>query len=95
VNDPELLLLDEPTAGVDARGRAEFLEVLDGIAARDDLAALLVTHNEGAVRQLADRVVYLDHRVLAWGPPAEVLALADLRGFGGHDHAGLALCEEE
>jgi ABC-type Mn2+/Zn2+ transport system ATPase subunit len=95
VNDPELLLLDEPTAGVDARGRAEFLEVLGGIAARADLAALLVTHNEGAVRQLADRVVYLDHRVVAWGPPADVLALADRRGFGGHDHEGLALCEEE
>jgi ABC-type Mn2+/Zn2+ transport system ATPase subunit len=69
--------------------------VLADIAARDDLAALLVTHNEGAVRRLADRVVYLDHRVLAWGPPAEVLALADRRGFSGHDHEGLALCEEE
>src|SRR5262249_13956633 len=95
VNDPELLLLDEPTAGVDARGRGEFLEVLGGIAARDALAALLVTHNEGAVRQLADRVVSLDHTVVAWGPPADVLALADRRGFGGHDHEGLALCEEE
>jgi zinc transport system ATP-binding protein len=95
VTDPELLLLDEPTAGVDARGRAEFLDVLAGIAARDDLAALLVTHNEAAVRQLADRVVYLDRKVVAWGPPADVLALADRRGFSGHDHEGLALCEEE
>ena len=69
VNEPELLLLDEPTAGVDARGRAEFLDLLAGIAARDDLAAVLVTHNEAAVRRLADRVVYLDRRVLAWGPP--------------------------
>jgi zinc transport system ATP-binding protein len=95
VNDPELLLLDEPTAGVDARGRAEFLEVLADIAGRDDLAALLVTHNEAAVRRLADRVVYLDRRVVAWGPPADVLAVADRRGLGGHDHEGLALCEEE
>ncbi len=95
VNDPELLLLDEPTAGVDARGRAEFLDVLAGIASREDLAALLVTHNEAAVRQLADRVVYLDRRVVAWGPPLEVLATADRRGFTGHDHEGLALCEEE
>jgi ABC-type Mn2+/Zn2+ transport system ATPase subunit len=43
--DPALLLLDEPTAGVDGRGRVEFLELLAGIAAREDLAALLVTHN--------------------------------------------------
>lgn len=95
VNDPQLLMLDEPTAGVDARGRAEFLDVLAEIAAREDLAAVLVTHHEAAVRRLADRVVYLDRRVLAWGPPQEVLEMADRGGFTGHDHDGLALCEEE
>jgi ABC-type Mn2+/Zn2+ transport system ATPase subunit len=96
VNEPELLLLDEPTAGVDARGRAEFLDLLAGIAARDDLAAVLVTHNEAAVRRLADRVVYLDRRVLAWGPPEDVLAREwEREAFLGHDHEAPArlLCE--
>jgi ABC-type Mn2+/Zn2+ transport system ATPase subunit len=96
VNEPELLLLDEPTAGVDARGRAEFLDLLAGIAARSDLAAVLVTHNEAAVRRLAERVVYLDRRVLAWGPPAEVLAREWERdAFHGHDHEAprRLLCE--
>jgi zinc transport system ATP-binding protein len=96
VNEPELLLLDEPTAGVDARGRAEFLDLLAGIAARDDLAAVLVTHNEAAVRRLADRVVYLDRRVLAWGPPEDVLAREwEREAFHGHDHEAPArlLCE--
>jgi zinc transport system ATP-binding protein len=98
VNDPALLLLDEPTAGVDARGRGEFLDLLAGIAARDDLAALLVTHNAGAVRRLAARVVYLDGRVRAWGPPAEVLDREwDRAAFSGHDHAlpDTGRCEEE
>ncbi len=96
VNEPELLLLDEPTAGVDARGRAEFLDLLAGIAARDDLAAVLVTHNEAAVRRLADRVVYLDRRVLAWGPPEDVLSREwEREAFHGHDHEAPArlLCE--
>jgi zinc transport system ATP-binding protein len=96
VDEPELLLLDEPTAGVDARGRAEFLELLAGIAARDDLAAVLVTHSETAVRRLADRVVYLDRRVLAWGAPEDVLSREWERGaFDGHDHDAPArlLCE--
>jgi zinc transport system ATP-binding protein len=96
VDEPELLLLDEPTAGVDARGRAEFLDLLAGIAARDDLAAVLVTHSESAVRRLADRVVYLDRRVLAWGAPEDVLSREWERGaFGGHDHDAPArlLCE--
>jgi ABC-type Mn2+/Zn2+ transport system ATPase subunit len=87
--DPALLLLDEPTAGVDERGRGEFLELLAGIAAREDLAALLVTHNAAAVRRLADRVVYLDGTVRAWGAPHEVLDREWERAsaFSGHDHA--------
>ena len=87
VNEPALLLLDEPTAGVDARGRGEFLDLLAGVAAREDLAAVLVTHNAAAVRRLAHRVVYLDARVKAWGTPAEVLDREwDRAAFSGHDH---------
>ena len=98
VNDPALLLLDEPTAGVDARGRGEFLDLLAGVAARDDVAAVLVTHNAAAARRLADRVVYLECRVRAWGPPAEVLDREwDKDAFHGRDHATPPdpSCEEE
>jgi ABC-type Mn2+/Zn2+ transport system ATPase subunit len=98
VNDPALLLLDEPTAGVDARGRAEFLDLLAGVAAREDLAAVLVTHNAAAVRRLAKRVVYLDGTLKAWGPPAEVLDRGfDRDAFRGHDHDSSpgALCEDD
>jgi zinc transport system ATP-binding protein len=98
VNDPALLLLDEPTAGVDARGRAEFLDLLAGVAARGDLAAVLVTHNAAAVRRLARRAVYLDGRVRAWGPPDVVLGHDwDRAAFSGRDHAATTqpLCEDE
>jgi ABC-type Mn2+/Zn2+ transport system ATPase subunit len=98
VNEPALLLLDEPTAGVDARGRSEFLELLARVAERDDLAAVLVTHNAAAARRLAARVVYLDRRVRAWGPPHEVLDREwGGRAFGGHDHDSpqALLCEDD
>ena len=89
VSDPKLLLLDEPTAGVDEQGRLEFLELLGKVAARSDLAAVLVTHSEDAVRRLAARVVYLDRTVRAWGPPGEVLdrQWVGSSAFSGHDHA--------
>ena len=87
VIEPELLLLDEPTAGVDTRGRADFLDLLAGVAAREDLTAVLVTHHLAAVRQLADRVAYLDGRLVAFGPPEEALAgLEHEAAFATHDH---------
>jgi len=96
--EPALLLLDEPFAGLDERGRAEFLELLGGIAARSDLAALVVTHSAPAVRRLAERAIVLDRSVRAWGPPAQVLEDETARGaaWSGHDHeaAGGGRCEE-
>lgn len=97
VNSPELLLLDEPTAGVDARGRGEFLDLLAGIADRRELAVVLVTHSAGAVRRLARRVIYLHGTVRAWGAPDEVLDHElELSGaFSGEDHADRPFCEDE
>jgi ABC-type Mn2+/Zn2+ transport system ATPase subunit len=74
VNDPALLILDEPTAGVDVKGRAEFLDILAEVSASDELAAILVTHNLAAVARTAERVVYLsDGHLTAWGLPHELL----------------------
>src|SRR5260221_6337793 len=73
-NEPRLLLLDEPTAGVDSAGRAEFLDLLAEMAARHELTAILVTHNLSAVRRLADRVAYFDRTPKADGSPDGVLA---------------------
>jgi ABC-type Mn2+/Zn2+ transport system ATPase subunit len=98
-NDPRLLLLDEPTAGVDAAGRVEFLDLLAEMAGRSDLTAVLVTHNLAAVRRLADRVVYLDGTLKAFGTPDEVLGEADephaFSGLDHHEDRAAAECEED
>jgi ABC-type Mn2+/Zn2+ transport system ATPase subunit len=92
VNKPSLIILDEPTAGVDVKGRAEFLELLGEISASDELAAVLVTHNLAAVARCAERVVYIDAgRVAAWGLPSELLGQSSLSAIssvaGGDHHA--------
>ncbi|HSD27374.1 MAG TPA: hypothetical protein VLL75_08715, partial [Vicinamibacteria bacterium] len=72
--------------------------LLAGVAARDDVAAVLVTHNAAAVRRLARRVAYLDGRLRAWGPPEEVLDREwDRAAFSGHDHHSPPAppCEDE
>lgn len=74
VTKPALLILDEPTAGVDVKGRGEFLDLLADISASDEIAAILVTHNIAAVTRTAERIVYLEAgRLVAWGLPDELL----------------------
>lgn len=69
--EPELLVLDEPTAGLDPRGRAHLRRVLDDLIAHG-VTLVQVTHSmDDAAR--ADHVVVLDQsRVIAEGAPAEV-----------------------
>ena len=89
VNDPALLILDEPTAGVDTKGRAEFLDILADISASDELAAILVTHNLSAVARTAERVVYLsDGTVSAWGLPHELLGRKSFEALHANHAAG-------
>ncbi len=73
VTDPVLIILDEPTAGVDVGGRQELLTLMEEISRSDELAAILVTHNIAAIARTAERILYLDGRVMAWGLPHELL----------------------
>jgi ABC-type Mn2+/Zn2+ transport system ATPase subunit len=89
VTDPKLIVLDEPTAGVDVRGRTELLELMTHISRSDELAAILVTHNLAAVAQTAERIVYLEAgRLLCWGLPHELLGQQSLTAiaFQATDH---------
>jgi ABC-type Mn2+/Zn2+ transport system ATPase subunit len=88
VNDPALIILDEPTAGVDVKGRGEFLDLLADISASEELAAILVTHNLAAVARTAERVVYLEGRLVAWGLASELMGHEKLTAlaFGAKDH---------
>ncbi len=97
VNNPALIILDEPTAGVDVKGRQEFLDILAEISASDELAAILVTHNPAAVARCAERVVYLEGRLVAWGLPKELLgqnALSAL-AFATKDHSAALAPDED
>lgn len=71
---PNLLLLDEPLSGVDAEGLSTLYALLDSLRRTHDISILVISHDFMFVRRFADRAVLLNHRVLAQGPSAQVLA---------------------
>ena len=72
--EPKLMLFDEPTSALDPELVGEVLEVMRGLAA-DGMTMVVVTHEMGFAREVADNVVFMDGGVVVEeGPPAEVLA---------------------
>jgi zinc transport system ATP-binding protein len=72
---PELLVLDEPVAGVDAASQRLFRDALVHLRRDHGAAVLLVSHELGAVADDLDRVIVLRHgRVFFDGPPADLAA---------------------
>ena len=77
VGRPELVFLDEPTAGLDPQGRRLVWELVDALR-RDGVAVLLTTHLMEEAEALADHVVIVDHgRVVAEGSPAALTTGGD------------------
>jgi ABC-type Mn2+/Zn2+ transport system ATPase subunit len=72
VQRPDLLLLDEPTSGVDVRTRHEVLHVLADLN-EDGITIVLTTHDLNGLAAHLPRLVCLNRTVIADGPPAEVL----------------------
>lgn len=71
---PELLLLDEATAGVDEEGLRALEEILLRLRKDEGVTTLLVSHDRDHVRRVADRVTWLNGSVRKTGTPAEVLS---------------------
>jgi zinc transport system ATP-binding protein len=67
VNDPELLILDEPTAALDPETRERFYHQIAEINRTRGVTVLLVTHDTGVIGQHASRMLYLDKRMLFYG----------------------------
>ncbi len=75
VGDPDLLVLDEPTAGIDVEGRREFWQTMRSIAQRGK-TVIFATHYLEEADAFADRIVLMAHgRIVADGPATEIKAM--------------------
>ncbi len=88
-NDPELLLLDEPTTGVDIATTESFYELLKRLQA-DGMTILVVSHDIGVVAKYADSVACISQRMALHGNPEEMHSGAVLACMYGPEAAYLA-----
>jgi branched-chain amino acid transport system ATP-binding protein len=79
-NDPKLLLMDEPAAGMAPSERATLMALVSRIARERKIGILFTEHDMEAVFGYADRILVLNRgELIAQGPPAEVRANAEVR----------------
>lgn len=93
LGDPTVLLLDEPTAGVDEPGQEQLNELVHRLQHERGLTVVLISHELTVVSKYANRVLCLGRATAHLGLPAEVLtpeALQEIYGtpvaFHSHDH---------
>ena len=86
---PDVLILDEPSSGVDIGGGNLLCELLDTLRAEQGFTQIMVTHDLSMVTAHADHVICLNHRVLGQGPTATTLT-ADVLSATFGIHLGLA-----
>jgi lipooligosaccharide transport system ATP-binding protein len=97
VSEPELLILDEPTTGLDPQARHLLWDRLYRLK-RQGVTLVITTHYMDEAEQLCDRLVVMDHgRIAAAGTPAELIAghstreVVELRFAGEHEELAEAL----
>jgi ABC-2 type transport system ATP-binding protein len=72
LHEPELLFLDEPTGGVDPKGRRQFWDLIDELTATRGMTVLVTTHYMDEAEQCGRLVLILDGKLVADGTPADI-----------------------
>ena len=93
---PAVLILDEPTAGLDPRGRDRILSMLEELHAREKVTILMVSHSMDDMARLAGRLIVMSEgRLVADGTPREIFAREEMMtsiGLGVPEAARLCAC---
>ncbi len=96
LSEPDILLLDEPTQGLDQPGSASFYRQIEEVRNRLGCAVLMVSHELHVVMSASDRVICLNGHVCCEGTPAVVSAAPAYRElFGTGTGGALALYRHE
>ncbi|MGY6410279.1 MAG: metal ABC transporter ATP-binding protein [Alkalilacustris sp.] len=88
LSEPELLVLDEPTQGLDQPGTAAFYRLIAAVRADLGCAVLSVSHDLNVVMSASDRVICVNGHICCAGTPQAVLDAPEYRALFGHGTGG-------
>ena len=76
--EPRILVLDEPTANLDPKSRAELIGIINELNEREGITMLIATHDVNAIPELADRIYALNHTIIEKGTPRDIFVNGEL-----------------
>lgn len=88
LHDPNLLVLDEPTQGLDQPGIVAFYKLIEEVRRETGAAVLMVSHDLLVVMRASDRVICLNGHICCEGTPQHVSTAPEYRALFGHGSEG-------
>lgn len=93
VSKPQLLIFDEPSTALDPDSRESFFELIKQLNKQEGIAVLLVTHDAGFVGKYAEKLLYIDKKIVYFGKFSEFCKSDDMRTFFG-EHYQHIICHQ-
>lgn len=87
LTNPELLILDEPTQGVDINGQVEFYKLIDKLRLRRNISSLIISHDLHMVMKNTDHVICLNRHICCEGAPQFINQHQDFQKLFGDNEA--------
>jgi zinc transport system ATP-binding protein len=85
VGEPELIILDEPSAALDPESREHFFAILQDLNRNSRVTMILVTHDMGTIGQFANKLLYIDRKIIFYGGFDEFCRSENMTALFGGD----------
>lgn len=84
VSGPELLIMDEPSTALDPSSRESFFQLLKELNAKVGITIILITHDTAQIGKYANKLLYLDKKVIFYGSFADFCKSDEMSRYFGH-----------